>query len=134
MASRRIFLSYAHDELPFVQSVAVELGKRGLETGFEARDTQPGGLFSERLGEALRASSAMVVFIGESPDSQWMNFEIGAAMGQAKTVLPIFLNHDARHAASPAIQGFRGIDASELKPDEIADEIAEALAGVPTAG
>lgn len=134
MASRRIFLSYAYDELPFVRSVAGELRKRGVDTGFETREIGPTDLLSEQLGDALRSSSALVVFIGGSADSPWMNFEIGAALEQSKTVLPVFLSQEAREAAPSLIREFHGIDASHLKPDEVAVEIADVIAGVASAG
>lgn len=128
MADRRIFLSYTRDEVPFVRSVAAELRKRGVDAGLKASEIEPGDLFSERLSESLRSSSLLVAFIGRAVDSPWMNFEIGAAMGQSKTVLPVFLSQHARRAAPSVVQGFQGIDASNLKPEEVADQIAEVIA------
>lgn len=128
MADRRIFLSYTRDEVPFVRSVAAELRKRGVDAGLEADDIEPWDLFSEGLSESLRSSSLLVVFIGEDVDSPWMNFEIGAAIGQSKTVVPVFLSKNARRAAPAVVHRFRGIDASNLKPKEVAGQIADVIA------
>jgi hypothetical protein len=128
MADQHVFLSYSHDELPFVRSVASELRKRGVDAGFETRESVVGEALWERFTELLRSSSALVVFIGKTPDSPWMNFEIGAAMGQSKPVVPVFLSRHARQFAPPAVKGLQGIDASNLKPEQVAEEVADVIA------
>lgn len=127
MANQRIFLSYTHDEDPFVRSVAAALRKRGVDL-LETREFEPRELSSEQLQEALRSSSVLVAFIGRVVDSPWVNFEIGAAVGQSKTVLPVFLSRTAQETAPPVVRGLQGIDASNLKPDEVADQIADVIA------
>jgi TIR domain len=126
MAEPRIFLSYAHDESSFAQSVADALRKRGIDD----QEVERSELTSERLRESLRSSAALVVFLGRSMDSPSINFEIGAALGQAKTVLPVFLTHEARESAPPAVRDLPGIEASNLKPDDVADWIAHSLSAV----
>ncbi len=128
MADPRIFLSYTPDEVPFVRSVAAELGKRGVDAGLETSEIEAGEQWSKRLSESLQSSSVLVAFIGRAVDSPSMNFEIGAAIGQSKTVLPVFLSQDARLAAPSVVRRFRGIDASNLKPEEVADQIADVIA------
>lgn len=130
MADRRIFLSYSSDEVPFVRSVAAELRKRGVDPGVDKSGAEPGDLVSSHFYETLQSSSVLVVFVGRSVGSPWTNFEIGAAIGQSKPVLPVFLSHQAREAAPPVVRTLEGIDASNLKPNEVADQIASAIAAV----
>jgi TIR domain len=128
MPNQRIFLSYSHDEAPFVRSVAAGLARRGLDAGLNHEEPNVGEPFVDRIQEALRSSSVLVAFFGRALDSPWLNFEIGAALGASKTVLPVFLTTSAREAAPPPVREFSGIDASNLKPDEVAEEISEYLA------
>jgi hypothetical protein len=128
MTNQRIFLSYSHDEEPFVRSVAAELARRGLDAKLNHEDIDVGESVTDRIQEALRSSSVLVAFLGPALDSPWLNFEIGAALGASKTVLPVFLTTGAREAAPPPVREFSGIDAANLKPDEVAEEIAAALA------
>lgn len=130
MPNQRIFLSYSHDEAPFVRSVAAELTRLGLDARLNHEEADVGEPFADRIQEALRSSSVIVAFLGRALDSPWLNFEIGAALGASKTVLPVFLTAGARVAAPPPVRGFIGIDASNLKPDEVAEEISEHLAAV----
>jgi hypothetical protein len=129
MADEQIFFSFARPDDFFVRSVADGLEKRGVRVS-TADETQPGAHVAERLQDALRASSALVVFVGESVDSPWVNFEIGAAVGESKRVLPVFLTRDPVGSAPSVLREYQGIEASDLKPDEVADRIADLLASV----
>ena len=124
MASGPIFLSYTADEGPFVRSVAAELRRRGIDLS-EGSDADVGSRWSEQLQDTMRSASIVVVFLGRAIDSPWINFEIGAAIGQSKIVLPVFLSHDAQDAG--VARHFSGIDASNLKPVEVADQISAVL-------
>lgn len=124
MASGPIFFSYTADEGPFVRSVAAELRRRGVDLS-ESSEAEGGSGWSEQLQDAMQAASVVVVFLGRTVDSPWINFEIGAAIGQSKHVLPVFLSHGAQDA--DVARHFSGIDASNLKPVEVADQITELL-------
>lgn len=130
MSDQRIFLSYTRDEAPFVRLVAAELTRRGLDARLNHEELVVGESVTDRIQEALRSSSVLIAFLGPALDSPWLNFEIGAALGAAKTILPVFLTAGAREAAPPPIREFTGINASNLKPDEVAEEISEHLATV----
>jgi hypothetical protein len=127
MADPKIFLSYAHDETPFARSVAHSLRARGVELSLDAHEVAAGEKFADQLSTSLRSSSVVVVFLGKTVKSPWVNFEIGAAIGQSKPVLPVFLSHEARELAPPSVSRLDGIDASNLTPEQVADRIADAL-------
>jgi hypothetical protein len=126
MTNPRIFLSYSREEVPFVRSVAAELRARGVDAGW-MEEANPDELFSDQLGDSLRTSSLLVVFIGKTVDSPWMNFEIGAAVGSSKVVLPVFLTREAKSLAPAIVSGLESIDASDLKPDQVAEQIANVV-------
>jgi hypothetical protein len=83
------------------------------------------------FGEALGSASVVIFFVSSaSLQSPSANFEIGAALGSEKLLVPIFLTKGARDNA-PSFLAATGIDAYDLKPDEVADRIIEAVAERP---
>jgi hypothetical protein len=125
--STRIFLSHTYDQRPFVREVADELRRRGFDPGAETAELKAGQEVQEQLSQALASSTMFVVFIGKSVDSPWMNFEIGAALGGSKPLLPVFLTEGGRQSAPSVVSKLKGIEAYDLKPDEVAEQIAAAV-------
>lgn len=123
----RIFLSHTQGETPFVRAVAEALSARGVDTGTDRGSIEAGTDWEENLSQGLASSSAVVVFLGDSTNSAWMNFEIGAAVGTSKPVVPVFLTHAARESAPGVVARLQGIEAQNLKPDEVAEKIANAV-------
>ncbi len=66
MSSRRIFLSYTHDEIPFVRSVAAELVRRGIDAQLDIEGLTAAHDVSDQLQDALRSSSVLVAFLGNT--------------------------------------------------------------------
>ena len=128
--SPRIFLSYAQDRGPFVRAVASELRSKGVDPGFDRAELQSGVAWQESLAAALASSELVVVFLDDAVESPWLNFEIGAAVGGSKPVVPVYLSQSGRDRAPGVITKHAGIDAADLKPDQVADRIAEVLAAV----
>src|SRR2546421_12592768 len=121
-----LFLSYARAEAQFVRAVASELERRGLHVGLDA-NLQPGDGWDDAVRGFLESANLVIVFLSSAAiDSPWVNFEIGAAVGREKTVLPVFLTEKGRIGAPAVIADRTGIDARHLKPDEVAAQIAAA--------
>lgn len=127
MADQRIFLSHAAHDLPFVQAVAEALRDEGVEPWLD-EELEPGEHFADKIANALRSAAVVVVFLGDSLSSPQVNFEIGAALGQAKPIVPVFLSAGGRSEAPPPLRAANGIDASDKKPEEVARGITETLA------
>lgn len=124
--SHKIFLSYTHDQAPFVRAVTDELKLQGVRPWFD-QELVSGAGWRETMANALAASELFVVFVGEETDSPWMNFEIGVALGREKPVVPVYLTAQARRGAPMVLSHFGGIDAYDKKPDEVAQQIADAF-------
>ena len=123
----RILISHTSDQTPFAHAVAEELRRRGLDPG---SDVDAASRVNEWI-EGLRSSEVFVVFIGDSVNSPSLNFEIGAAVGGAKHVVPVYLTESARRDAPGVVSQLAGIDAHDLKPDQVAQRIEAAVAGTP---
>ncbi len=123
-----IFLSYDRGESPFVRAVADELRLQGVDSWFHDGRLLAGSSWLEETADALASSKVVVVFIGATRESPWVNFEIGAAVGREKRVLPVFLTEDAAKRGAPSVlSNLVGIDAHNRKPDEVARQIVEAI-------
>ena len=123
-----IFLSHTLDDTPFVRAVADELSRQGVA----ARDTADarmgaGTSWVDPVAEALAASDVVVVFVGPVTESPWQNFEIGAAVGADKRVVPVYLTEGAMRTAPAPLWGFDGIDAHAQTPRQVAYQIIRAI-------
>jgi hypothetical protein len=56
-----------------------------------------------------------------------VNFELGAAMGQGKNVLPVYLSERARRRSPSLLSDVQGITATDLRPREVASRVAEVV-------
>lgn len=125
---RRVFLSYAHSEKPYVRAVAQELERHGVSTWRDEDEAPAGESVDEVLEDALRAARVMVVFLtGNALSSPWLNFEIGAAVGAEKALIPVFLSAAARNSAPSILRDHDSIEAFDLSPSQVAARIAEAI-------
>jgi hypothetical protein len=124
----KVFLSYSSEEIPFVRAVAEELERRGVDAWLDQARLGPGASFHEAFDESLESAKLFIVFVSEKTlQSSWANFEIGAAVGREKPVLPVFLTEAARLQAPSVIAHRSGIAAYHLKPDEVAEQIVSVV-------
>jgi hypothetical protein len=133
VSSKRVFLSYSAEESPFVEAVAQALATRGIQPSMAAhgRDTrETAERWQESLKAAIAASDTVVIFLGLRPSSNWVNFEIGAAMGGGSPVLPVYLASRTGLSSPAGLQQQRSIDASGLHPEEVAERIVDAVESV----
>lgn len=125
--ARRVFISYSHSDSSTARALSKALSERGLEASWvEAIDA--GSQWAHKLEQALRSASWYIVLVSEDAlRSPNVNFEIGAAMGGKKRVLPVFLSRSAQRKVSSPLSGFSGILAEGLSPKDIADKVAQAI-------
>ncbi len=120
----RIYISYSGDDLPFVRAVADELRTHGVDAWFDESHIASGDHWQHAQADALRSANVVAIFIGKKTQTPWMNFEIGAAVGGEKRVVPIYLE-STQEGLPPLLAQFMAIDAHALKPAQVADQIAE---------
>jgi len=131
---KRIFVSYAHEDRPFVAQLAPALAQAGFEVWWD-RELEGGDAFRAKIEESLNAADAVVVvWSGRSRASRWVLDE--AEKGLARNVLvPV------RVDKSPMPLGFGGLHTLDFAAwdgatdarafTELADRVARVSAAPP---
>ncbi len=129
---KRVFLSYAHDDAQAVQALRQSLSDIEVSGWMDQSDIATGEAISKRVKESLRQSSAVIVVVSErSLKSQWVQFEIGAALGMGKTIIPIIIGQkQGLHVFPEWLQDLLYVDARGRSMQEVADEIRRILLNV----
>ena len=72
------------------RSFAQALKQRGVTVWFDEFEIKPGGLFADAMEAGLRSSEVLVTLVDEeSSRKPGLFFELGAAIGMGKRIVPI---------------------------------------------
>ena len=89
---KKIFISYSYKDEIWVSDFVSSLKESGVETWFDIHELTPGDRWEEKLQQALRESSIIVVIISENSfKSPWTFFELGAAIADKKQIIPVLV-------------------------------------------
>lgn len=90
MGNRRVFISHSDRDADWARSFAQSLKERGVSVWFDGFDVHPGESLRDALEAGLRGSEILVTLLdAESASSPNLFFEVGAAIGMGKKVVPI---------------------------------------------
>ena len=93
MSSPLVFISYSHSDVEDVECVrkfAQALEEQGVSVWLDVARLLPGDSLQKEIEDAIRKSDAIVVVITpETVRSANLFFEIGAAVGMGKRVIPV---------------------------------------------
>ncbi len=84
-----LFISSSHKDRAWVSEFVATLRKEGLHP-WSADELAPGDTWQDSIEKALRDSKTLIMVI--SPDilkSEWVFFELGAAIAGKKRIIPI---------------------------------------------
>lgn len=88
---KRVFLSYANTDTWFANALAQALPDEVTIVDLHDK-TVIGGSFAEVFRQQLQHSDVMVLLLShDALESSWLAFELGAAMGLGKRILPVLL-------------------------------------------
>lgn len=90
MSKPKVFISYTFSDKGWAQEFANSLKQHGLRVWFDSSAVQPGESWKEAVEKGLRESNVIALLV--TPDTiQRPNFffEIGAAMGMRKRLIPV---------------------------------------------
>jgi hypothetical protein len=89
-SKRRVFISHSAKDADWARSFAQSLKQRGVSVWFDEFEVQPGESLREAMETGLRNSDVIVTLLDtESPSRANLFFELGAAIGMGKKVVPI---------------------------------------------
>ena len=84
------FISYSHQDREWARKFARALKDRNASVWFAEDEIAPGDQFTEAMNEGLRSSKTVaIVLSGKSSEMPQLLFEMGAAIGMGKRVVPI---------------------------------------------
>jgi nucleoside 2-deoxyribosyltransferase len=90
MDKPKVFISHSTLDADWARSFAEALKKRGVTVWFDEFDVHPGESIREALEAGLRGSDVVVALLDpEHPSKPNLFFELGAAIGMGKRVVPI---------------------------------------------
>ncbi|HTV54615.1 MAG TPA: toll/interleukin-1 receptor domain-containing protein [Terriglobia bacterium] len=90
MSNPQIFISYSKSDADWVRSFAEALKQRGVRVWLDQFRIAAGESVRDALEDGLRGSDVFVALIDPaSPPKPNLFFELGAAIGMGKRVIPI---------------------------------------------
>jgi len=125
---RQVFISHSYNDIGYARKIAGKLAEVNV-TAFTGSELPEGTDWINSIEESLDKSTHVVVLVSEDWEkSKWAEFELGAAYGMGKTIIPIFLTK--HHGNIPKIlRDFDSIDASEEDDNTVAKEIQKIVTG-----
>lgn len=126
MGKRKVFISHSTTDADWVRSFAQALKERGVTVWFDEFDVQPGESWSDAIEAGLRGSDVLVALVdAESSSRPNLFFELGAAIGMGKRVVPI-VPKDMDPGALPLDVRLRRYLVRET-PEQTAEELSNTL-------
>jgi hypothetical protein len=131
MSTPKVFISYSHSDKDWARRFAKTIADSGLDVWFDEFNIKPGQPLVEGLENGLRESDAVVFLINtENKTSPNVYFEIGAALGMNKTIIPVIPEDFDYHRLPLPLQRIKFLIRNS--PEDTAKELTtavEALSG-----
>src|SRR5690349_12319222 len=101
-----VFISYNQRDKGWASKFAEELKAQGVHAWFDEAEIAIGDRYGDAVADALRAAKVVAVVIGPnyaaSPSSA---FELGAAVGGNKRIIPIVTEPVGQQMSLPSLLG-----------------------------
>jgi hypothetical protein len=86
----QVFVSYSRRDLPFVEQLAADLNRAGLNVWFDLTGLEGGERWSEKIQDAIRNSQYVIVVLSpDSVKSEWVEREFLFASNANKKIIPL---------------------------------------------
>lgn len=93
----RVFVSYSTKDMRVVDRVASALRASNVEVFVAEHAVLPGESLSQKiLGWIAQCDLFLTMWSSSAKESEWVQHEIGAALGQGKLIIPVVLDPKAR--------------------------------------
>ena len=120
-----VFISYAQTDKRYAEALARALAMSGTSIWYD-REIAAGADWDSEIQNALRKASAVVLIVSpDSLSSQYVNYEIGSAIGAGIPVIPVLV----REVASLPIhlRHIQAVDARGLDSEMMGTKVAVAI-------
>jgi hypothetical protein len=126
---RNVFISYARGDELAARELRANLRDMEVTGWMDKSDIATGDAISEKIRESLKRASAVIVIVSErSLKSPWVQFELGAAEGMGKPIIPILIGPEGIEKRLPEwLQDLRYVDARAQPFQNVATEVTRAL-------
>lgn len=121
-----VFISYSRqsaESAAYARKLYSDMTNCGLKVFLDTESLRGGDEWKEQILEKIRATDwVFYVVTKEARESETVQHEIGAALGQKKKILPILLDDIAPESLPPFVNGKQAIDARR-DPDQIRRQV-----------
>jgi hypothetical protein len=122
-----VFISYSHKDEPWASELAESLKAEGVQAWYDQAQIAPGDRISDKIGDALRESRIVIQVVSpESLQSPWTFFELGAALGDNKIIIPVLRDGVAPDQIPAALRNRKWLNESSAQA--AGKRVAEVLA------
>ena len=121
-----VFISYARSDTESARELVRSLDAAGVRSWLDVAEIQPGERWASRIQDELREARVLVLLLTpDSLKSQWTFFEVGAAVADGKTIIPVLSKDVEPKDVPPILRNFQWIQGST--PGEAGELIARAV-------
>ena len=129
-----IFLSYAQTDKEWVDEFSALLREANLAINLGISNLQFGKQWESALRQGIESADLVVsILTVHSLQSAWVLFELGAATGARKAVLPLLIGRNGVFPEIPkGMNGYRFLRAESPRQaaEQVARHVADQMAGV----
>ena len=110
-----VFISYARSDKESARELVRSLDAAGVRSWLDVAEIRPGERWKARIQEELREARVLVVLLTpDSLKSRWTFFEVGAAVADGKTIIPVLSKGIEPEDVPPILRNFQWIQGSTL--------------------
>ena len=126
---KKVFISYAHEDSTIARDLLARLSDTHVSGWMDHADVASGGAISRHIRESIRQASAVLFLVTpRSIDSHWVQFELGAAWGMGKHIIPVIIGDPEIEISLPEwLLQFQYVDARRRPMADVAKDVAHAI-------
>ncbi|MBI1927764.1 toll/interleukin-1 receptor domain-containing protein [Candidatus Poribacteria bacterium] len=129
MNTPKVFISYSHSDQEWTREFAETMVNIGLNVWFDEFNIKAGQSLGEALEKGFRESDVVVLLINsENVNRPNLFFEIGAALGMNKRIIPVVSKDFETYKLPLPLQRIKFL--VQKSPEETAKELATAIEAI----
>ena len=122
----QVFISYSRNDMDFVQRLAMDLQRAGLDVWWDLSDIQGSDVWERKIEEGLRTSQYFIVVLTPaSLESRWVRREYLSADNKHLRIIPLRLK--AYDEAPLTLRDIQPIDAVSREYADVLSDVLRAM-------